>query len=123
MSQGHYQPLVPARDKPLLKRELGTEMVRYTLVLFFMENALYLTMSQGMLYLKDPLVPARDKPFLKRELGTEMVRYTLVLFVMENALYLTMSQGHYQPLVPARDKPLLKRELGTEMVVILWLCL
>ena len=38
-----------------------------------MENALYLTMSQGMLYLKDHRVPARDKPFLKRELGTEMV--------------------------------------------------
>lgn len=38
-----------------------------------MENALYLTMSQGMLYLKDPQVPPRDKPLLKRELGTEMV--------------------------------------------------
>ena len=42
-------------------------------MLFVMENALYLTMSQGMLYLKDPQVPARDKPLLKRELGTEMV--------------------------------------------------
>ena len=30
------------------------------MVLFVMENALYLTMSQGMLYLIDPLVPAID---------------------------------------------------------------
>ena len=44
-----------------------------SLVFFVMENALYLTMSQGMLYLKDPQVSPREKPLLKRELGTEMV--------------------------------------------------
>jgi len=43
-------------------------------VVFVLENALYLTMSQGMLYLKDPAVHSRDKQLLKRELGTEMVR-------------------------------------------------
>ena len=43
-------------------------------MVFVLENALYLTMSQGMLYLKDPAVHSRDKQLLKRELGTEMVR-------------------------------------------------
>ena len=41
--------------------------------MFVMENALYLTMSQGMLYLKDPTVQTRDKQLLKRELATELV--------------------------------------------------
>ncbi|WAR31430.1 NU188-like protein [Mya arenaria] len=43
-----------------------------SLVMFVLENALYLTMSQGMWYLKDPRVHQRDKQLLKRELGTEM---------------------------------------------------
>jgi len=43
------------------------------LVMFVLETALYLTMSQAMLYLKNPDVPQRDKQLLKRELGTEMV--------------------------------------------------
>jgi nuclear pore complex protein Nup188 len=45
--------------------------------MFVLENALYLTMSQGMLYLKDPSVHPREKQLLKRELGTEMVIYIL----------------------------------------------
>ncbi|XP_053381028.1 nucleoporin NUP188-like isoform X2 [Mercenaria mercenaria] len=49
-----------------------SQHVSKSLVMFVLENALYLTMSQGMLYLKDPNVQSREKQLLKRELGTEM---------------------------------------------------
>ncbi|XP_052220538.1 nucleoporin NUP188-like [Dreissena polymorpha] len=48
------------------------QVISKSLVMFVMENALYLTMSQGMLYLKDAEVHQRDKQLLKRELGTEL---------------------------------------------------
>ncbi|KAL4219660.1 hypothetical protein ACF0H5_022232 [Mactra antiquata] len=49
-----------------------SQVIPKSMVLFVMENSLYLTMSQGMLYLKDPNVHQREKQLLKRELGTEM---------------------------------------------------
>ncbi|WAR31379.1 NU188-like protein [Mya arenaria] len=51
---------------------VAAQQISKSLVMFVLENALYLTMSQGMWYLKDPRVHQRDKQLLKRELGTEM---------------------------------------------------
>lgn len=45
-----------------------------SLIMYVMENALYLVMSQAMRLLRDPSLLQADKQLLKRELGTEMVR-------------------------------------------------
>jgi len=43
------------------------------LVLFVMENALMLMMTQVMRCIRDPNLSQRDKQLLKRELGAELV--------------------------------------------------
>ncbi|KAL3870342.1 hypothetical protein ACJMK2_038416 [Sinanodonta woodiana] len=40
-------------------------------VMFVLENSLYIALSQAMLYLKNPNMSPRDKQLLKRELSTE----------------------------------------------------
>ena len=44
------------------------------MVMFVMENALMLTMTQVMRCIRDPNLSQRDKQLLKRELGAELVR-------------------------------------------------
>lgn len=76
------------------------EVIPKSLIMFVMENALYLVMSQAMRLLRDPGLPQTDKQLLKRELGTEM-NY----FLMELQRYLkrgaptspSPSSAHRQP--------------------------
>ncbi|XP_033764157.1 nucleoporin NUP188 homolog isoform X2 [Pecten maximus] len=49
-----------------------TQVISKSLVLYVMENALYIIMSQATRYLRDPHLVSTDKQLLKRELGTEM---------------------------------------------------
>ena len=42
-------------------------------MLFILENALYIIMSQACRHLRDVELSPRDKQFLKRELGAELV--------------------------------------------------
>jgi nuclear pore complex protein Nup188 len=46
--------------------------IKRPLVMFCMENALYLAMSHAARYLRDKELPPRDKQLLKRELGAEL---------------------------------------------------
>ncbi|OWF39494.1 Nucleoporin NUP188-like protein [Mizuhopecten yessoensis] len=48
------------------------QVISKSLVLYVMENALYIIMSQATRYLRDPHLVSTDKQLLKRELGTEM---------------------------------------------------
>ncbi|KAJ8299932.1 hypothetical protein KUTeg_021451 [Tegillarca granosa] len=57
----------------------NVQSISKTLVLFVMENALYIIMSQAMRYLRDPNLPPSDKQLLKRELGTEMNYFLMEL--------------------------------------------
>lgn len=52
-----------------------------SLIMFVMENALYLVMSQAMRLLRDPSLPQTDKQLLKRELGTEMVHVLSIVVI------------------------------------------
>ncbi|XP_071948123.1 nucleoporin NUP188-like [Antedon mediterranea] len=55
--------LVPLKDSPIQR----------SVVMFVLENALFLIMSQCLRYLKEPTsVGQRDKQLLKRELGSEL---------------------------------------------------
>nr|XP_022323949.1 nucleoporin NUP188 homolog [Crassostrea virginica] len=71
-----------------------------SLIMYVMENALYLVMSQAMRLLRDPSLLQADKQLLKRELGTEMN-----FFLMEFQRYLkrgaptspSPSSTHRQP--------------------------
>ena len=47
------------------------------LVMFVMENALVLILSQSMRHLRDSTLSQRDKQLLKRELGAELVCSTV----------------------------------------------
>jgi len=48
------------------------------MVLFVLENALMLIMSQVMRCIRDPNLSQRDKQLLKRELGAELVCASVV---------------------------------------------
>jgi len=54
------------------------------MVIFVMENALMLIMSQVMRCIRDPNLSQRDKQLLKRELGAELVP-TLYHFIVVNS--------------------------------------
>ena len=47
------------------------------LLMFTMENALVVALSQACRYLRDPTLDPRVKQFLKRELGSELVSFQL----------------------------------------------
>lgn len=47
--------------------------VSRSLLMFTMENALIVALSQACRYLRDPALDPRVKQFLKRELGSELV--------------------------------------------------
>ena len=50
---------------------------RRYLLMFTMENALVVALSQACRYLRDPTLDPRVKQFLKRELGSELVSLQL----------------------------------------------
>ncbi|XP_069122496.1 nucleoporin NUP188-like [Argopecten irradians] len=60
----------PQRSKSQVSSTI--EVISKNLVLYVMENALYIIMSQATRYLRDPHLVSTDKQLLKRELGTEM---------------------------------------------------
>ena len=42
-------------------------------MVFVLENALYVIMSQAVLYLREPQLSSRDKQLVRRELSAELV--------------------------------------------------
>ena len=54
--------------------------IRRSVVMFVLENALYLIMSQAMRYLREPGMSPREKQLLKRELSAELVLVYLLSF-------------------------------------------
>ena len=54
--------------------------IRRSVVMFVLENALYLIMSQAMRYLREPAMSPREKQLLKRELSAELVLVYLLFF-------------------------------------------
>ncbi|XP_056009987.1 nucleoporin NUP188-like [Ostrea edulis] len=55
------------------------DVIPKPLIMFVMENALYIVMSQAMRLLRDPGLVQTDKQLLKRELGTEMNYFLMEL--------------------------------------------
>lgn len=55
------------------KLTIETLFVPRSLLMFTMENALIVALSQACRFLRDPGLDPRDKQFLKRELGSELV--------------------------------------------------
>jgi len=72
-----------------------------SLLMFTMENALIVALSQACRYLRDPGLDPRVKQFLKRELGSELVS----IGSEQNIWYLSdkylpvLSCGHLESLV------------------------
>ena len=63
----------PKTTSPI-KSPLPSDMpIRRYSVMFVLENALYLIMSQAVRYLREPAMSSREKQLLKRELSAELV--------------------------------------------------
>ena len=70
------------------------------MVLFVMENALMLTMTQVMRCIRDPSLSLRDKQLLRRELGAELVS----LHSLSVSLYLDISPPAINVIVLTRGE-------------------
>ncbi|KAK2190357.1 hypothetical protein NP493_83g05006 [Ridgeia piscesae] len=61
-----------AKNTSPLKSFKPDTSVRRELVVFVLENALYVIMSQAVLYLREPQLSSRDKQLVRRELSAEL---------------------------------------------------
>ena len=63
----------PKSSSPVKSPTSASTPIRRAWVMFVLENALYLIMSQAVRYLREPAMSSRDKQLLKRELSAELV--------------------------------------------------
>jgi len=63
----------PAEPENLFSCDILSVFIPRSLLMFTMENALIVALSQACRYLRDPSLDPRIKQFLKRELGSELV--------------------------------------------------